>query len=155
MKTPFTTLFATAWCLAGSIAFGQRNHKSRVEVAFSNPSRNGLLKVELISVDGVSISGYEGKTVIVEGSRNEEKPATGEERGPEAKGARETGILLHEESNIVTLKTTSLENLSIRVPRNTSLQLSSTRNGNIRVENVDGEIEASGEDGSIMIRGGS
>jgi DUF4097 and DUF4098 domain-containing protein YvlB len=155
MSTHLTLLFVATWLLAGLTAVGQSAHKSRLEVPFGNPERKGMLKVLSPSVDAFTIRGYEGKTVIVEWSLSEAKSATGKAREPATKIALGTGVEAHEEDNVVTLKTSSLENLSIQVPRSTSLQLSSTRNGRILVENVDGEIEASGVDGAIDINGGS
>jgi hypothetical protein len=154
MKMRLTLFLVVAWFLASLPAFGQGDRKTRIEIPFSNPDRAGLVKFTF-SDENVTILGYEGKSVIVERGRGDNKTANAASPEQKLKAIGETDVDAHEADNVITLRGLSRKNLTIQVPRKTSLQITCTQTGNIRVENVDGEIEASGRDGSITVDGGS
>lgn len=66
-----------------------------------------------------------------------------------------TGLTVEEDNNTVTVNTDSWKyavDLTIQVPYASSLELSSSVDGKIVVENVTGEIEANGGNGSVILR---
>jgi hypothetical protein len=66
-----------------------------------------------------------------------------------------TGLSVTEDNNTVTVKTGSWKyavDLTIQVPYATSLDLSSSTDGNITVEGVNGEIEVKGMNGFVVLR---
>jgi DUF4097 and DUF4098 domain-containing protein YvlB len=66
-----------------------------------------------------------------------------------------TGLTVEEDNNTVTVSTDSWKysiDLTIQVPYASSLELSSTTDGKILVENVNGDLEINGGNGSVMLR---
>lgn len=66
-----------------------------------------------------------------------------------------TGLSVEEDDNTVTINTESWKHaidLTIQVPVSSSLELGTTNDGKIVVENVNGDIEVSGTNGSITLR---
>jgi hypothetical protein len=66
-----------------------------------------------------------------------------------------TGLTVEEDNNTVTVETDSWKyavDLTIQVPYSSSLELSSTSDGKIVVENVNGELEINGGNGSVTLR---
>jgi len=66
-----------------------------------------------------------------------------------------TGLSVEEDSNTVTISTQSWKyavDLTIQVPVSSSLELGTTNEGKIIVENINGDIEVSGTNGPISMR---
>ena len=66
-----------------------------------------------------------------------------------------TGLTVEEDNNTVTVQTDSWKyavDVTIQVPYTSSLELSSTSDGKIVVENVSGEVEINGGNGSVTLR---
>jgi DUF4097 and DUF4098 domain-containing protein YvlB len=89
-----------------------------------------------------------------------------ESRPPRAGGMKRldlggnAGLDVVEDNNVVTIKTSSWNrpaDLTITVPRHSSLELKCVNNGDIHVEQVDGEIDANDLNGKIVLKnvGGS
>jgi hypothetical protein len=65
-----------------------------------------------------------------------------------------TGLTVEEDNNTVTVQTDSWKyavDVTIQVPYASSLELSSTSDGKIVVENVSGELEINGGNGSVIL----
>lgn len=134
--------------------------QERASVAFSDPSKPGRLRVHLLN-GGITIRGYEGKEVVIESKQR----APEERRGRRSSEAADTaglrripqnaaGLSVEEEGNSMTISTTSHNHtvdLDIQVPMNTSLKLSSTNDGNIKVDRVRGEIEVNNTNGGVTM----
>ena len=135
-----------------AVVYGQGSPE-RVSVPFRDPSRPGLLKASLIN-GGITVKGYNGKEVIVEAQTRVKESAR-------AEGMRRilmTGVDLtvEEENNVIKVGTGSPNrtvDLTIQVPFKTSLKLSCINNGNIQVNQVEGEIEANNINGSVTLAG--
>jgi len=159
-KYYFSMRVITLACLAGAFLFSQDMPADRATVPFSNPSKPGLVEVGVHN-GGITIKGYDGKEVIVE-AKVRERLIQEEKPKKEVKGLHlirvpgGTGLEIEEEDNVMEVNVSSLKqtiDLFIQVPYNTSLELSSHNNGDIVVENVNGEIEASNHNGMLTLTG--
>lgn len=128
----------------------------RVTAAFSDPSRPGLLKVNLIQ-GSITVKAYDGKEVVIESTPREARPRQRENeaaRGMRRIPANAGGLTIEEENNVMRVKNDALSSsvdLAIQVPRKTSLNLKTINDGNIDVSGVDGEIEVDDINGSIAL----
>ena len=87
-------------------------------------------------------------------SKDEEKQERSKE-GMKLISAAATGLTVEEEDNVVTVQTASWKysvDLVIQVPVNSSLKLRSTNDGNIVIENVNGELEVNNTNGTITAK---
>lgn len=151
----------TALLCAVSFTLGYAQEKpiDRAAVPFSNPSQPGTVKVQ-VHRGSITVEGYDGQEVIVEAGLREMKTEP-QKRNPKAEGmtllrANTTGLTIMEEDNVMTIGTSSLHqsvDISIRVPRSTSLKLQAFRGGDIVVNNVAGEIEANNHSGGLSLTG--
>ncbi len=138
------------------LAFGLANAQSEpVTIPLSKPGQPGTLTVELVS-GSITVQGYEGKEVIVRTSGTDED----EDDKPRTKdGLRRitnNGFELEaiEENNSVYIKTrrpNRPSDLEIQVPINFSVKARTVNNGTVRIENVQGEVEANNVNGSIYL----
>ena len=132
--------------------------KEQLVVALSTPNKPGSLQVKQVA-GSIHVIGYSGKEVIIDaatratGRRRERDPAEsgGMRRVDNADGFELTAV---EKDNRVTIKNDSWRraiDLTIKVPRNFSLQVATVQDGNITIENVVGELEISNVNGSIRL----
>lgn len=127
----------------------------KVTVSFSDPSRPGRVKVQLVT-GSITVRGYDGRDVLVDiRSRDEDD----EDRDSKHEGMRRirntgSGLTVEEENNEMRIGT-SMPNremdLTIQVPVRTSLTLSAVNDGDILVERVDGEIEVNNVNGAVTL----
>jgi DUF4097 and DUF4098 domain-containing protein YvlB len=151
--------FITLLLIAGAFAFTQQATADRATVPFSDPSKPGL--VEAHTQNGaITVRGYSGNEVIVE-AKVRGTQLKGREKEPEkARGMQRisvnrTGLVIEEKNNVMEVQVTASDNtvdLTIQVPFKTSLTLGSYENGDIVVENVTGEIEATSYEGSVTLK---
>jgi hypothetical protein len=145
----------TAFLLfAASAAFSQEAPPDRVTVPFSDPSRPKTLRVNLIN-GAITVKGYDGKEAIVEarpkgdsGRRHRAERSDGMKRIDMAG----TGLVVEESENILKVGTRSINEdmqLTIQVPYNTSLKLSTVNGGDIIVDHVTGDVELQDTNGNI------
>jgi DUF4097 and DUF4098 domain-containing protein YvlB len=156
MKTVLAVLFLALLCpaLRGEEA------GERVAVPFSDPGKPGKLEVSLIN-GGITVTGYEGKEVIIESKTSAQVITPGAPEKPSSKypGMKRLstvggGLRVEEAGNVMEISSPAWKadtDLAIRVPVNTSLELNTVNNGAIRVENVSGEIEAAHVNGDIIL----
>ncbi|HEY6192099.1 MAG TPA: hypothetical protein VI215_07215 [Bacteroidota bacterium] len=147
--------------LLHSALVAQTKSADRLSVPLSDPSRPAFLKVGLIS-GGIKVTGYSGKEIIVEGkNRDEDDEQSDSEKREKVRGLHRipntsSGISVEEDDNVVTVgmgmmggsRTTDL---TIQVPANTSMKLSSINDGDINVSHVKGDLEISNTNGSISV----
>lgn len=158
-KSPIYASLIGLLLIAGAAAFAQQAAADRATVPFSDPSKTGL--VEAYTHDGaITVKGYTGNEVIVEakarGTRISEKEEVPEKaRGMQRISVNRTGLVVEEKNNEMKVYVASHErsvDLIIQVPFKTSLKLSSHENGDIVVENVTGEIEATSHEGNVTLK---
>lgn len=152
----------TIFLFAGAFAFAQQTTGDRVNVSFSDPSKPGFVNVYVES-GSITVKGYNGKDVVIQATIGAKKPTEKEQESeiPEkAKGmkrvtANRTGMVVEEENNEMKIYVAAHDdevNLDIQVPIRTSMKLYSNDNGDMLVENVTGEIEASNSDGNLTLK---
>lgn len=153
MTTMRPPLLAIACALAGALTLstGLRGQETAtpkpVAIDFSDPSRPGRLDVHLVQ-GGMTIKGYDGKDVTIEA-----RVRAARSSGSVANTA--TGLQAEEENNEVRVRAvaTRVVDLTIRVPRTTSLKLAATHDGDIVVQSVDGDVEATNINGGVRLDG--
>ncbi len=148
--------------VCASVLAAQDDGGSKVTVPLHDPSRAAQIRAHLLS-GSITVTGYDGKEVQVQGrGAGRERHARhhdGDEETPQGMHKLELpgnmGLDITEEDNVVTIKSGAWSgdgNLTIMVPRRSSLQLKSINNGNIEVSGVEGEIDAEDLNGSITLR---
>jgi hypothetical protein len=139
--------------LASSLAWSQDAGVDRFTVPFSDATRPGTLRVNLVN-GSISVSGYDGKEVIVEAR------GRGSDRRTSAPGKAQglrridsgSGLKVEEQENIMRVTAGGNHvDLSFQVPRGTSLQLKTVNGGVINAEHVDGELDVDNVNGSVKL----
>lgn len=151
MALIFTLVFA-------GMLWGQESEADRVVVPLSDPSRPVTLKASLVS-GSITVKGYAGKDVIVEAVPRSQQNRR--ERDMEKGGLRRiqnssSGLTVEEEDNVVSVGTGWRGNsrptdITIQVPVNCSMKLSTVNDGHIVVENVNGDIEVNNNNGRVTM----
>jgi len=159
-------------------SLSQEGTVDKASVSFSNPSKPGRLEASVHN-GSITVKGYDGKEVIVEvktrGKMIKELKEIEEELFAEIAKVKEkrgkpkkiegmrvisspggTGLEIEEEDNVMEISVSSFKqtiDLIIQVPSSTSLELSAHNNGDITVENVNGEIEVNHHNGALKLSG--
>jgi len=133
LRTSATLLAALIFVAA---AHAQDDGQGRMTVKWTDPSRPGLVKVNVLS-GSVSVRTYAGRDVVVQ--------STGIVSGLPG------GMFLDEQNNVLTVSSRESFDVDIQAPAKTNLNLHSTKGGNIAVENVEGDIEVVNDKGNITL----
>jgi hypothetical protein len=136
----------------GALIQAQAQSTDKVSVAFSDPSRPGVVKVSLVS-GSISVKGYEGKEVVVEA-----RARSGRESGRDGNMKRipmfSTGLSVEEEDNQIQIGAASHQrpiDIDVTVPYRTSLTLRTVNDGDIVVNGVEGEFDVNDVNGSVTL----
>lgn len=157
MKRPFLMTFimmVTAFWTAP--LFAQQATSDKLTVPWSDPARPGLLKVN-VHQGGINVKTHAGKDVIIEAKSTRTDPAQtpAESGGLRRIDLNATGLVVEEENNVMSVSvsyvSTRTVHFDIQVPAKTNLTLSAFRGGDIVVEGVEGEIEATSNNGSVTL----
>lgn len=144
-----------ALVLCGPGSYAAEAAGDRVAVKISDPSRPASVKAHLLN-GSITVKGYDGNEVIVEAkARGHESSEDSETHG----GLRRipqtsTGLSVDAENNEVNVKVDNIQrtvDLTITVPRHTSLSLHSVNDGNIVVSDVDGEFDINNVNGTVTL----
>ncbi len=139
----------------------------RITVAFSDPSRPGLLHVGLVT-GNIVVKGDNVKDVTV--TTHPRGAGGGRPHGPrfdpdhDSEDAppglhrlpQQPSISVEEQNNRMSIGSPNVNraaDMEITVPTHTNLELSTVNDGNILVEGVDGEMEISDVNGAITLTG--
>lgn len=157
---------------AALLGYAQDTKTDRAVVPLTDPSKPVLIKAEVLT-GSINVKGYEGKEVIVEakvrersltdeGEEYEEQEEDQDEKdkasriaGMKRIGYASTGLEVEETNNVVSISTESWKHavdITIQTPRASSLELHTTNDGNILVENVSGELEVENVNGSNTLK---
>ena len=147
------------------------NNNQQQTVPFSDPSRPGTVKVNVLS-GSISVKVGTGRDVVVttangrdaDDARERERERARERNRPGATtddptaGLRRltqpAGVTIEEESNTISISAPAIAgfaNLAIQVPAATSLVLRAVNGGAVEVEGVNGAIEVNNVNGSIRL----
>lgn len=128
---------------------------NRVTVNFTDPSRPGLLKVNLFN-GAISVKTHSGRDVIIESTavaRGRQNP----QRTPDGLRRIDPGgqsLTIEEENNVMSVSNLgpfNSGNFEIQVPVRTNLNLRAFNGGAIVVEGVEGEIEVTNVNGNVIL----
>ena len=153
MKIPMFFL-TVGFCLALAAKTWSQGAEDRVTLQFSDPSKPGLLKADLMN-GSITVKGYQGKEIVIEAKARGKRYSKKEEResgGMQRIAISSTGLSVEEENNEVSVEAEShmrTIDLTIQVPIKTSLKLSTINSGDVFVENIDGEVEVDNTNGDI------
>jgi hypothetical protein len=141
---------AAMWLCCAAVAEDVQG--SRVAVPLGDPSRPALIKAEL-SGGSITVSGYDGKEVVVEARAAVRQDKT----APESKRIERTtpSLGVSEENNVVRVRVGESRRppeLLIRAPFASSLKLKCRNGGEITADRVEGEIEVEALNGAIVLR---
>lgn len=173
-KNIISIIFSLCMLLVFSFAavgYAQDSQVDRAEVPLTDPSKPALVKASLIT-GSIMVTGYNGKTVIVEAKivyrepEEEDEEEEAEEIKKAAKKKEKTkgmirirntsaGLSIEEENNVVVVKARSYMHmviLSIKVPFKTSLKLKTVNGGEIVVDKVDGDLDVGNVNGSLTLK---
>ena len=133
--------------LAGALAV----HAQSVTTNFADPSRTGLLRVDLI-YGRIHVIGSDTRNVVIE----TRSPSGTADSAPGSlrELAKQPQVTLDRDSNRIKVTTDNPgipADLEIHVPNQTNLQLSTVNQGDIQVDNVSGEFEIGSVNGSISL----
>ncbi len=141
---------------AGALGvYAQNNTESgsdHVTVPLSDPAQPATLRASLVN-GGITVKGYDGKDIVVEARVRGGAPARSEgnmKRIP----ISATGLTVEEENNHVRVGSDSVGraiDLTISVPRQTSLTLRTVNDGDIVVSDVRGDLEVDDVNGAVTL----
>jgi hypothetical protein len=156
MRTP---VYVCASLLAvGLTGLAQEPTPDKVNVPLSDPSRPVVVHASLMN-GGITVTGYNGKEVIVEARARGGEAARESKPDRKAEGMRRldthgSGLSVEEQDNEVHIGVRTLNrtvDLNIQVPFNTSLKLRCLNDGDIRVDRVSGEVDADDLNGAVKL----
>lgn len=159
MKTPRILALAalTAFTAISAPLMAQGDLKEQLSIPLTDPAKPGTLKVHLVS-GSIRVTGYNGNQVVIDASTKQpDKPEKPKENAEGMKRISKNGALdisATEENNVVNVSSklfnTKME-LNIKVPMKFSLNVGTVNNGDILIENVDGEMEITNVNGDIRL----
>ena len=160
LKTMIMTSLMVLALLAAGPVLTQEATTDRVTVELTDPAKPVFLEVGLVN-GGITVTGYDGKEVVVEAITHMKKiePAasgSGKGAGMTKISVNSSSLTVEEFENKIEIGTNSWAtpiDLVIKVPRQTSMELSCVNSGDILVENITGEVEASNVNGSVTCLG--
>lgn len=133
----------------------QVNQKEPLVVPLSNPGDPGKLHVSLL-YGSINVSVHEGKDVIiVSRPKSKQKQKEQYKDGMRKISNHSSQFSVEEYNNKVVVKSgvgNKSMDFNIKVPKDFSLELRATNNGNINVEGVNGEMEISNTNGAITLK---
>ena len=158
LKTLTAASFTALALVVASAAIAQEDAVDRVTVELTDPSKPAFLSVGLVN-GSITVTGYDGKEVIVEAITSLHQINKGEERKGKNAGMTRlqitsSSLTVEEYQNKVEIGTESWVNpvdLVVKVPVRTSLELSCVNSGDIKVENITGDIEVSNVNGAVTL----
>ena len=136
------------------LAFGLAMAQDPVAIPLSNPGKAGELSVELVR-GSITVQGYRGPDVVIQTDalrERTEQPDT--QDGMRRITSRGFDLEATEDNNRVRVKVNTPNkrvNLMIQVPTNFSVSARTVNNGQVRIENVSGEVEANNVNGAIYL----
>ncbi len=143
-----------------ALALAQDATTDKVNVPLSDPSRPVMLKIGLIS-GSITVKGSAVREVTVEArvrATEDDEEKSERPRGLKLIPNNSTGLTIEEDDNVVSVSTgmrggSRTVDLTLRVPTNCSMHLSTVNDGNIEVENVNGDLEVNCTNGSVKLTG--
>jgi hypothetical protein len=138
----------------GGVATRAQEQGERVTVAFSDPSRVGMVNIQLLQ-GSVTIRGADRRDVLIETVGRTETAPRSEPNPSGLRRLTQRGSFVVEEAANV-LKVTSAQfnrpvDFTIQVPARTNLKVGLVNDGGLVIENVEGDIEAQNVNGPVTL----
>ena len=149
----FRLLARLALCCILLVAIGSAE-TDKVTVPLTDPARPSVVKVSLLN-GSITVTSYDGKDVIVEAKTRNDNEAPARAGGMKRVPMTATGLSVEEENNQVDIGAQSVQrtiDITLQVPRRTSLHLKTVNNGDISVTGVDGEIDVDDVNGEVTLK---
>jgi len=150
-----STALATSSPRSIAARANQQPTGDQVTVPLSDPSKPALVHISLVH-GSITVRGANRRDVLVvahpevdQASRRYDPDATGLRRLPQTAGFR-----ISEEANRVNIGSDNPNrsiSFDVEVPVRTNVQLKTVNGGEVRVDNVDGEIEVGNTNGGITL----
>lgn len=160
------------FCIAtlASPGLADNGETSRLKVKLSNPDKPCYVECGLLN-GGIRVEGYDGKEVVVEATPRGDAEVNKwldwdrDHEGEEEKKSREglkkiavttSALEVEEDDNEVSISVdswTRTMDVFIKVPKRASINVQCINEGDIRVDNITGEIEAENINGDITLKG--
>ena len=129
--------------------------QEKVSIPLSKPNSSGLLKMGIVR-GSITITGYQGKEVVVVGTKRAARKRKEKKNkyGLKKISNKSMEFSVEEYENTVRVESTPFGTIDfeIKVPVNFSLKVSTVNNGFIEVTNVKGAIEVSNVNGKITLK---
>jgi hypothetical protein len=152
--------------LRPAVGAAQTTSPHRVVVPLSDPGRPATVHVGLLS-GSIRVSGWNGKEVVVDarprdGEGGDEdwdedhKSKDGDSRGLRKVPNLGAGLTIDENNNVVEIGASSFNrslDVVLQVPSGTKLELSTVNDGDLVINDVNGEVNAQNTNGDITITG--
>jgi hypothetical protein len=129
--------------------------QDRISVPLTDPTRPATVRISVLN-GSIVVKGSDSKEVVVEArvrpEDSTERKASGMKRIP----MTSTGLSVEEENNTVRISSDSHQrtiDLTVIVPRESSLRLQATNDGDITVSGVEGDIDVNNTNGAVTLTG--
>ena len=155
LRSAFSATGIALFLAATAPGVGAQQDGEQLTVAFSDPSRQGLVNIEVMS-GRITVKGGNRKDVlIIARQRGSSPPRESGSQGGLRRLTQAGGFTVEEERNVMQIESHNNRTLDfeVHVPARTDLQLKALNNSVITVENVEGDIEAENLNGSILMTG--
>ncbi|MBL4642417.1 MAG: hypothetical protein JKY44_02375 [Flavobacteriaceae bacterium] len=150
--------FKTIKSIAVAILFlmvANSSAQEKIAVPLSNPNSSGVLQIGIVS-GAITITGYNGKEVVVVGTRRvgKKRKSKPNKYGLKKISNNSMEFSVEEYDNTVKVETTPMGTIDfdIKVPVNFSLKVSTVNRGFIQISNIKGAIEVSNVNGKITLK---
>lgn len=160
MKKLTRLFISLVFVLFAVAVYAQSGDVQQIAIPLSHPDKPGKLKVGLVQ-GAITVTGYSGKTVIVRYRANKSRWLGRNQDQNVPKGMKmipnhSYGLDARESNNVVTISSETPDRemgLTIQVPINFSLSLSTVNGGDIEVKNVHGDLDLNNVNGNIVLQG--
>ncbi|HSZ87568.1 MAG TPA: hypothetical protein VK787_16160 [Puia sp.] len=149
----FTLL--TIFC--GNKILAQSTNSDELVVPLSSPGKPYTLKVGLVS-GSITVSVNTGKDIIIDvktkGGKEKGEMTTADNGMKKISKGNSYGLTANEDDNIINVNTDNPNeaiNLSLKIPQDVKLKLSTVNDGDITVNNIKGELEINNVNGAITL----
>jgi hypothetical protein len=126
-------------------------------VPLSNPGKPYTLKVGLVT-GSISVNGGTGKDIVItvktENGKSKGELSTAENGMKRISKGNSFGITAREDDNVVTVSSDNPDqkiNLSLQIPQDVKLKVSTVNDGDIVVNNIKGDLEMNNVNGEITL----
>jgi hypothetical protein len=143
--------------LSGNEMLAQNTPPEQLVVPLSNPGKPYTLKVGIVT-GSITVSVNTGKDIIInvktDGEKIKGEMTTAENGMKRISKGSSYGVTANEDDNTVTVSTDNPDqetNLTLKIPQDVKLKLSTVNNGDIVVDNIKGELEINNVNGAITL----